>query len=108
MAEKLLGQLWYIIGTRARGRTHHPISRVAPVGLRDCGHERTQGLVALTGLRTLGSEKGRPAGAYPAAVESPQGLVALAGLRTLGSGKGRPAGAYPAARELPRGSTIGA
>ena len=59
--------------------------------------KRTQGLVALTGLRTLGFEKGRPAGAYPAAVDSPQGLVALAGLRTLGSGKGRPAGAYPAA-----------
>ena len=29
--------------------------------------KRTQGLVALAGLRTLGSEKGRPAGAYPAA-----------------------------------------
>ena len=40
---------------------------VAPAGLRDCGHERTQGLVALAGLRTLGSGKGRPAGACPAA-----------------------------------------
>ena len=40
---------------------------VAPVGLRNCGHGRPQGLVALTGLRTLGFEKGRPAGAYPAA-----------------------------------------
>ena len=37
-----------------------------------------------------------------------QGLVALTGLRTLGFEKGRPAGAYPAARELPKGSTIGA
>nr|WP_314804425.1 hypothetical protein [uncultured Capnocytophaga sp.] len=36
---------------------------VAPLGLRDCGHGRTQGLGALTGLRTLGFEKGRPAGA---------------------------------------------
>ena len=41
--------------------------RVAPAGLRDCGHGRTQGLVALAGLRTLGSEKGRPAGACHAA-----------------------------------------
>ena len=36
---------------------------VAPLGLRDCGHELTQGLVALAGLRTLGFERGRPAGA---------------------------------------------
>ena len=41
--------------------------RVAPAGLRDCGYGRTQGLLALAGLRTLGSGKGRPAGAYPAA-----------------------------------------
>ena len=61
--------------------------------------KRPQGLVALTGLRTLGFKKGRPAGAYPAAVESPQGLVALVGLRTLGFEKGRPAGAYPTAVE---------
>ena len=40
---------------------------VTPAGLRDYGHERTQGLVALAGLRTLGFEKGRPAGACPAA-----------------------------------------
>ena len=39
----------------------------APAGLRDCGHGRTQGLVAPAGLRTLGFEKGRPAGACPAA-----------------------------------------
>ena len=39
------------------------LKRVAPLGLQDCGHERTQGLVALTGLRTLGFEKERPAGA---------------------------------------------
>ena len=37
-----------------------------------------------------------------------QGLVALTGLRTLGFERGRPAGAYPADRELPRNSTIGA
>ena len=40
---------------------------VAPAGLRDCGHGRTQGLVTLAGLRTLGSGRGRPAGACPAA-----------------------------------------
>ena len=40
--------------------------------------------------------------------KAPQGLVTLAGLRTLGFEKGRPAGAYPAAKELPRSSTIGA
>jgi len=40
---------------------------VAPAGLRNCGYGRTQGLVALAGLRTLGSGKGRPAGACPAA-----------------------------------------
>nr|WP_314804422.1 hypothetical protein [uncultured Capnocytophaga sp.] len=33
---------------------------VALAGLRECGHGRTQGLVALTGLRTLGFERGRP------------------------------------------------
>ena len=59
----------------------------APAGLRDCGHGRTQGLVALAGLRDCGH--GRT-----------QGLVALAGLRTLGFEKGRPAGACPAARQL--------
>ena len=75
----------YIIGTRARGRAPSPRS------------ERTQGLVALSGLRTLGFEKGRPAGAR-AAVESPQGLVALAGLRTLGFEKDRPAGARAAVK----------
>ena len=42
------------------------LERVAPLGLRDCGHGRTQGLVALAGLRTLGFGKGRPAGACPA------------------------------------------
>ena len=41
--------------------------RVAPAGLCDYGHGRTQGLVALAGLRTLGSGEGRPAGACPAA-----------------------------------------
>ncbi len=81
---------------------------VAPLGLTLPPSKATQGLVALTGLRTLGFEKGRPAGAYPAAVESPQGLVALVGLRTLGFEKERPAGACAAARELPRSSTIGA
>ena len=40
---------------------------VALAGLRDWGHGRPQGLVALAGLRTLGFEEGRPAGAYPAA-----------------------------------------
>ena len=48
--------------------------RVAPAGLRDCGHGRTQGLVALAGLRTLGSGKGRPAGACPAARQLAKGL----------------------------------
>ena len=55
----------------------------------------TQGLVAPTGLRTLGFGKGRP---YRGLCSrrglrggwGSQGLVALAGLRTLGFGKGRP------------------
>ena len=53
------------------------LKRIAPLGLTPPPSKATQGLVALTGLRTLGFEKGRPAGAYPAAVESPQGLGAL-------------------------------
>ena len=39
--------------------------RVAPAGLCDYGHGRTQGLVALAGLRTLGSEKGSPRWGLP-------------------------------------------
>ena len=42
---------------------------IAPVGLLCVGGCLTQGLVALAGLRTLGFEKGRPAGAYTAARE---------------------------------------
>ena len=47
---------------------------VAPAGLRDYGHGRTQGLVAPAGLRTLGSGEGRPAGARPAARQLAKGL----------------------------------
>ena len=54
---------------------------------------RPQGLVALTGLRTLGFGRIAPIGALSAEYEEarlallcPQGLVALTGLRTLGSG----------------------
>ena len=60
-----------------------------------CGGWVSQGLVALSGLRTLGFGKGRPyrglrgrwglCGGWCS-----QGLVALSGLRTLGFGEGRP------------------
>ena len=42
------------------------ILRIAPVGLLVLIRSATQGLVALAGLRTLGFETGRPAGACTA------------------------------------------
>ena len=63
---------------------------VAPLGLRKCGHGRTQALVALIGLRTLGFEGVAPLGLRKCGHGLTQGLVALAGLRTLGFGAGSP------------------
>ena len=80
------------------------LKRVAPLGLRDCGYGRTQGLVALAGLRTLGFEKGRPAGAYPAARQLAKeldyrGIIpppALHGIKGPRCGKGLCCGSPPA------------
>ena len=58
--------------------------RVAPVGLYPNLYYLTQGLVALSGLRTLGFGGVAPVGLYPNLYYLTQGLVALAGLRTLG------------------------
>ena len=73
----------------------------APVGLYPYCLHLTQGLVALTGLRTLGFRGVAPIGAWSAEYEEarlallrPQGLVALTGLRTLGFGGIAPIGAW--------------
>ena len=50
----------------------------------------TQGLVALTGLRTLGFGRVAPVGLLCMEGCLTQGLVALVGLRTLGFGRDRP------------------
>ena len=65
---------------------------VAPVGLYPNLYYLTQGLVALAGLRTLGFRGVAPVGLYPSSYYLSQGLVALSGLRTLGFGGVAPLG----------------
>ena len=86
-----------------------PVCRVAPVGLCPYWCCCPQGLVALTGLRTLGFGGVAPIGAWGAEYEEarlalprPQGLVALTGLRTLGFGGVAPIGAWSAEHEEAR------
>ena len=69
------------------------VSRVAPVGLRLHWLYPAQGLVALSGLRTLGFGWVAPVGLHLHWLYPAQGLVALSGLRTLGFGWVAPMGA---------------